>query len=95
MAMVGLMHYEKILVSNLANGNRFETYAIPAPAGSGTIGLNGPAVYLGKPGDLLVIMSFIQLNVKEARKWVPKVLVLGEHNQKIIKLLDSETNKLF
>ncbi len=47
MEMVGLLPYEKIMVSNLANGNRFETYAIKAPAGSKTIGLNGPAVFQG------------------------------------------------
>ena len=56
MDLVGMLPYEKILVSNLANGNRFETYAIPAPAGTREICLNGATAHLGKPGELLSLI---------------------------------------
>jgi aspartate 1-decarboxylase len=86
MAQVGLRQYERILVSNTANGERFETYAIPAPAGSKTISLNGATALLGKLGDIITIMSFAVVDEQEAASWQPSVLVLGEANRKVIKL---------
>ena len=52
---VELEEYERILVGNMTNGERFETYVIYAGRGSGTILLNGAAAHLGKPGDRLTI----------------------------------------
>ena len=75
---VGLLQYEKILVGNLNTGERFETYAIPCPADSGAIELNGAAARLGKAGDLLVILSFAQVDVSESQSWEPRILVMGE-----------------
>ena len=66
MAQVGMRQYERILIGNTANGERFETYAIAAPAGSKTISLNGATALLGKRGDLLTIMSFAVVDEKEA-----------------------------
>ena len=85
MEIVGLREYQKILVGNMANGERFETYAITAPAGSKTISLNGATAHLGKRGDLLTIMAFAHFDEAEAASWQPKVMVLGEANRKIIK----------
>jgi aspartate 1-decarboxylase len=85
MALAGLRHYERILIGNMGNGERFETYAIPAPAGSKMISLNGGCAHLGKRGDLITIMSFAVVDEKEAENWHPRVVVLGEGNQKIIK----------
>jgi aspartate 1-decarboxylase len=86
MDKVGLRPYERILIGNMANGERFETYAIPAPAGSKTISLNGGTALLGKPGDLLTIMCFAVVDEREATDWQPQVLVLGDANRKVIKL---------
>lgn len=86
MALVGLRQYERILIGNTANGERFETYAIPAPAGSKTISLNGATALLGKRGDLITIMSFAVVDEKEAENWQPKVAVLGDANRKVIKV---------
>ncbi len=85
MAGVGLRPYERILVGNMNNGARFETYAIAAPAGSKTISLNGATAYLGKPGDLVTIMAFAFVDEREAADWQPRVLVLGDGNRKIVK----------
>ena len=81
MDQVGLLPYEKILCGNMSNGQRFETYAIPAKRGSGDIILNGAVARLGTTGDLLTIMSFASVDAEEARTWKPKVLVLGPNNQ--------------
>ena len=81
MEKVGLIVYEKILCSNLTNGNRFETYAIAGEWGSGAIVLNGATAHLGKPGDLLTIMSYAALDEREAKNWRPRIVVLGTGNQ--------------
>ena len=80
MDKVGLLPYERILCSNMANAARFETYAIPGERGSGQIVLNGAAAHLGKPGDRLTIMSFTEVEAEEAKFWKPQVIVLGEKN---------------
>ncbi|NQY33026.1 MAG: aspartate 1-decarboxylase [Coraliomargarita sp.] len=85
MEQIGLVPYEKILVANIANGERFETYAIEAPKGSHTISLNGAAAHKGELGDLLVIMSFAQFTAEEAKSWKPKVLVLADQNRRVVR----------
>ncbi len=81
MDRVGLIPYERILCSNMANGERFETYVITGERGSGAIVLNGAAARLGKVGDRLTIMSFTEVEASKARKWKPRVIVLGKNNQ--------------
>ena len=85
MEQVGILPYEKILVANIANGERFETYAIEAPKGSHTISLNGATARKGELGDLLVIMSFARFEEAESKKWKPKVLVLADGNKRVIR----------
>lgn len=80
MGLVGLSPYERILVSNLANGHRFETYAIPGKPRSGEIILNGATAHLGQSGDRLTIMSFATIDAPRAPVWTPKTLTLGDHN---------------
>ena len=86
MDMVGLLPYEKVLIGNITNGERFETYAFQEPAGSKFITLNGAAAHLGKVGDLLVILTFANFSPEEAKVWKPSLLVLGDANKTIIKL---------
>jgi len=85
MKLVRMLPYERILVGNISNGERFETYAIPAPAGSRIISLNGGTAHLGNPGDLLTIMTFTWLPEGEAMTVDPRVVVLGERNNRILK----------
>ena len=80
MKLAGFLPYEKILCGNMANGERFETYAIPAESGSGQIILNGATARLGRPGDRLTIMSFAAVEEAKAKTWKPQVIVLGEKN---------------
>jgi len=81
MKAVGIVPYEKVLVANLANGNRFETYAIPGKKDSGTIALNGAAALLGKKGDLVIILSFMLMPVSKSAKHHPRILVLDKNNR--------------
>jgi aspartate 1-decarboxylase len=76
----GLQEYERILCGNMANGSRFETYVIRGKRGSGEIILNGAVAHLGKKGDLLTIMSFALFDEARAKKWKPRVIVLGKNN---------------
>jgi aspartate 1-decarboxylase len=77
----GFFPYEKILCSNMANGARFETYVIKGKRGTGVIELNGAAAHCGKIGDRLTIMSFTEVKAAKAKKWKPKVIVLGKKNE--------------
>jgi aspartate 1-decarboxylase len=80
MEKVGFLPYERVLCSNMANGNRFETYLIAGERGSTDIVLNGATAHLGKPGDLLTIMSFTFVEEAQAKTWQPRVIVLGAKN---------------
>jgi aspartate 1-decarboxylase len=77
---VGLRPYERILVGNLSNGERFETYVIYGNPGSGAIELNGATAHLGGPGDRLTIMSFTWLDEAAAAGHKPRMILLDERN---------------
>ncbi|MCX6860869.1 MAG: hypothetical protein RIS24_2237 [Verrucomicrobiota bacterium] len=81
MERAGLHPYERILCGNMANGARWETYAIRGPRGSGVIELNGAVAHLGKIGDRLTIMSFAEVEEAQASAWTPKVIVLDTANR--------------
>jgi len=78
--LVGLFPYEKILVANMANGERFETYVIYGAANKGIIELNGATAHMGKLGDRLTIMSFVRLKPEEAHTHRPRVALLDDKN---------------
>jgi aspartate 1-decarboxylase len=88
MDAVKIRPYEKILVANLANGNRFETYAIPAEAGSGTISLNGAMCFLGSVGDRVIVFAFCSVPENEVAAHRPLILVLDGKNKPVGPLKD-------
>lgn len=79
--LVYLREYEKILVGNLSNGARFETYVIYGAPQQGLIELNGATAHLGKIGDRITIMNFGSYSVEEAAGHQPRILVLDEANR--------------
>jgi aspartate 1-decarboxylase len=89
---VGLMPYEKILVGNMANGERFETYVIYGDAGTGQIQLNGATAHLGKIGDRVTIMNFGSYTAEEAAAHKPRVVVLNEKNE-VVRYEGGNTNE--
>ena len=80
-ALVDLREYEKILVGNLDNGARFETYVIYGEPDEGQIELNGATAHLGKIGDRITIMSFARYSAEDAANHQPRILVLDDKNQ--------------
>jgi len=76
----GLLPYERVLVSNLRDGARFETYVIVEKQ-PGRIILNGAAAHLGQVGDRLIVMSFAQMTPEEAATHAPRIAVLDEQNR--------------
>lgn len=81
MAAADLLEGEQVHVVDITNGARLETYVIPGPAGSGVIGLNGAAAHLVHPGDLVIIMSYVQLADAEARAYTPTVVHVDRDNR--------------
>ena len=81
MDAVGMLSYEKILVADVENGNRFETDLIPGARGSGVCCLNGAAAHKGKVGDRLIVMAFAQMTPDEAEAFSPKVGHFDERNR--------------
>ncbi|MBW4606955.1 MAG: aspartate 1-decarboxylase [Hassallia sp. WJT32-NPBG1] len=77
----GILPYEQVQVVNVANGERFITYAIPAPANSGAIELNGAAARLGITGDRLIIMTYGQFTTEELKNYSPTVVIVDEKNR--------------
>ncbi|MFQ5460512.1 MAG: aspartate 1-decarboxylase [Anaerolineae bacterium] len=81
MAAAGLVENERVQVVDVTNGARLETYAIPAPAGSGTVQMNGAAAHLVEVGDLIIVMSWALVGDQEARDWHPTVVLVDDKNQ--------------
>jgi aspartate 1-decarboxylase len=81
MKQAGLVPYESVIVADLNNGNRLETYVIEAEPGSGDVVILGAAAQLIKTGDIVIIFSFGFFTPEEAKTHKPKVLVLDENNK--------------
>jgi aspartate 1-decarboxylase len=79
--MVELEEYERVLVGNATNGERFETYVLYAVRNHGSVALNGAVAHLGKTGDILTIMSFGLFDPAEVGTHQPKVIFLGAKNE--------------
>ena len=82
MRAADILPYEKVHIWNRTNGNRLETYALEAPAGSGVVCVNGAAAHLAKPGDLVIIATFGEAaDEAEARAWRPTVVHVDGNNR--------------
>lgn len=77
MDRVDLWNFEKVLVCDITNGNRFETYAIADKKGSGVIAIQGAAAHLSKTGNCIIIMSFESTNMPID----PKMILVDENNR--------------
>ena len=76
-----ILENEQVHVWDVTNGTRLITYALSAPAGSGRVCVNGAGAHLIKPGDLVIIATFTQMRTREARKYQPTVVLVGENNR--------------
>lgn len=83
MAVSDILPGEKVQVVNIANGARFETYAIEGEAGSGIVCVNGAAARLTQPGDLVIVITYCHLEDAEARNHRMKVVLVDGDNRPV------------
>ena len=83
MQMAGILPYEQIQIYNIANGERFTTYAIEAEAGSRVISVNGAAAHKAAPGDRVIICAYTVLDESELASFKPSLVYLDEQNRVI------------
>jgi len=76
-----ILPHEQVQLYNITNGNRLTTYAISAPAGSGTICANGAAAHHIQPGDLVIIASYASVPDEAAAAHQPCVILVNQDNQ--------------
>lgn len=77
----GILAHEKVDIWNVTNGARIHTYALEAPRGSRTIGVNGAAARHFAVGDNVIIAAFCGVDAAEARQHAPTVVLLGAGNE--------------
>lgn len=81
MEAAGIWQYEQVHVWNITRGTRLVTYAIKGERGSGVICLNGAAAHQNKPGDLVILATFAEMDESEARVHRPKVVLVDAKNR--------------
>jgi len=79
MQKAGLIDYESVHILNVTTGARLETYAIPSNK-KGDICINGAAAHLVTPGDLVIIVSYAQMDYEQAKVYEPQIVLLDENN---------------
>lgn len=76
-----LLGGEQVAIVDVTNGARLETYVIPGTRGSGVIGINGAAAHLVHPGDLVILISYAQMDSETARAYRPRVVHVDARNR--------------
>lgn len=74
---------EKVQVVNVNNGERLETYVIEGEKGSGEVTLNGPAARKVQKGDVIIVISYAQMDLEEAKKFHPALVFPNETNNQL------------
>ncbi len=81
MEAADILPNEQVDILNITNGERFTTYAIEAPRGSKTFGLNGAAARRVQVGDKIIIVTYCDMEREKARNYSPNVVLLDENNE--------------
>jgi aspartate 1-decarboxylase len=81
MRAADILENERVWVYNIASGQRFDTYAIEGPAGSGAIRLNGAAARMGQKGDLIIIVSFAMIEASQVDEHRPIIILMDDMNK--------------
>ena len=81
MDAANILPHEQVQVLNVNNGERFDTYAIRGPRGSGMVCLNGPAARLAQVGDMVIILTYAWMEREELERHTPKVVLVDERNR--------------
>ncbi len=75
-----IVDHEQIQIYDVTNGSRLTTYAIPGPAGSGVICINGAAAHLVKAGDLVILATYAEYEESEVRRHRPQIIFVDGEN---------------
>jgi aspartate 1-decarboxylase len=81
MEAANMIENEKVQVVNVNTGSRIETYLITGKRGSGTCCLNGPAARNGAVGDIVIVISYAQMEMEEAKRFKPAIVFPREGNK--------------
>ena len=81
MDLADILPYQEIHVLNVTNGQRMVTYAMTGERGSGVMCLNGAAARHGRPGDIIIVITYGHYETAEARVLKPKIVIVDEHNR--------------
>ena len=81
----GILEYEAVHVWNITRGTRLQTYAIRGERGSGIVCINGAAAHLNRPGDLVILATFAELEEAEVRGFKPTVVLVDARNRIVAK----------
>jgi aspartate 1-decarboxylase len=81
MDQANLVDWEKVLIANVSNGSRIESYVIPGKWGSGVICANGGAALHNHVGDIVMIISFCSLSDQDLKHHQPRVVKVDSSNQ--------------
>jgi len=81
MEAAGIVPFEQVDIWNITNGERFSTYALSAPRGSGTVAINGAAARKVQQGDEIIITTFASMSEKQASHWKPHIVLVDEENR--------------
>ena len=79
-----ILPYEKVAIWNVTRGTRLETYALEGDSGSGVVCINGAAAHLNRPGDLVIIATFAEVEEAEAHGWQPTVVFVDGKNRRVL-----------
>ncbi len=85
MDAAGIWDYEAVHIWNITRGTRLQTYAIKGQRGSGVVCINGAAAHLNRPGDMVIIATFAELEESEARAHKPAVVLVDRQNRIVAK----------
>jgi len=84
MEAANVIEGEKVQIVNINNGERLETYIIKGKRGSGNICLNGPAARRVAVGDIIIIISYAQMDFEEAKTFKPSIIFPDTSTNKIL-----------
>ena len=83
MDAANIIEGERVYIVNINNGERLDTYVITGKRGSGEITLNGPAARKVQQGDLIIIISYAQMEFESAKNFKPAIIFPNEHTNRL------------
>jgi aspartate 1-decarboxylase len=81
LAAADILPHEQVHIWNVTRGTRVETYALEGPAGSGVVCVNGAAAHQNRPGDVVIVATFAEVEGAELAGWNPSVVLVDGTNR--------------